>query len=332
MRQLVLALVVFACTSSAIPAQRSVLFYWENDSFGSPLGRATDTDYTNGLRVVIGTAVEPRWGPMIRKLCERVDDGCAKLASTSAYGFTHQFYTPQRITFARPQPRDRPWAGTMYLSAHMTLSDENHQHSLEGELGILGQGAGAQYVQSKWHQLISSPNDPAGWHHQLKNEPIVNVVYGYSRRFHSERVPYADAIVNPGFSLGTLTTYPSLGGTVRAGWHPSGFPTPILPHGIFGEEPVTQRRSAFRTELYLMAGADVRYVLHNSTLDGGFLRDGPSVQRTPLVRDLRLGFSGRLDSFRVTYNYVMRGEEFTPPPLRDGKHNYHSLAIAWEPR
>ncbi|HEX6639594.1 MAG TPA: lipid A deacylase LpxR family protein [Thermoanaerobaculia bacterium] len=218
----------------------------------------------------------------------------------------------------------------------MTLSDENHQHALEGQLGILGQGAGAQYVQSKWHQLISSPNDPAGWHHQLKNEPIVNVAYGYSRRFHGKRIPYADAIVNPGFSLGTLTTYPSLGGTVRVGWHPTGFPTPILPQAIVGLDSQRQRIQVapreFRTEFYLMAGADARYVLHNSTLDGGFLRDGPSVDRTPFVRDVRLGFSGRLDSFRISYNYVMRGAEFTPPPLRDGKHNYHSLAIAWEPR
>src|ERR1051325_9677434 len=341
MRNAVFAIALIACTTSAVGQQRSVLFFWENDSLGSPLGRATDDDYTNGLRLVIGTAQQPRWEQTIRALCERFESGCSLLASNSAYGFTHQFYTPRRIVSPRPQPLDRPWAGYMYVTAHLQLSDEDHQHSLEGQLGILGQGAGAQYVQSKWHRLIGSPADPKGWPNQLKNEPVVNVLYGYSRRFHADRLPYADAIVTPGFALGTLVTYPSLGGTLRVGWHPTGFPaqilpqapamslkTPRLPNGLL---EARQEPSRPRTELYAQAGSDIRYVLHDSTLDGGFFRNGPSVDRTPLVHDFRLGFSGRLDSFRITYNYVMRGKEFTPPPGRDGKHNYHSLSLGWEP-
>lgn len=164
-----------------------------------------------------------------------------------------------------------------------------------------------------------------------------------SHNVYTRRDPaIVDAFVNPGFAVGALVTYPSLGGTVRAGWHPSGFPTlPIQPQAVPMEAAldgaalpptVAVPSSPFRTELYVMAGADVRYVLHNSTLDGGFFRDGPSVDRTPLVHDLRLGFSGRVDTFRVTYSYVKRSNEFAPPPGRDGKHNFHSLAISWDPR
>lgn len=336
MRSILLALALLATPLFAQP--RPVLFYWENDSIGSPLGRASDDDYTNGLRLAVGTNGEPLWAYKVRGFCERVQTGCGSFVSNSAYGFTHQFYTPRNIVRVAAQPRDRPWAGYMYLSASLQLSDENRQHAIEGQLGILGQGAGAQYVQTKWHQLIGASTDPAGWRNQLKNEPVANLLYSYSRRIHSDHVKWADAIVTPGFMLGTLATYPSLSGTVRAGWHPVGFPIPILPErvappdGKVSRDTSAQATRDFRTELYAMAGADVRYIVHNSTLDGGFFRDGPSVDRTPLVHDFRLGFSGRLDSFRISYNYVMRSKEFTPPPGRDGNHNYHSLAIGWEPR
>jgi lipid A 3-O-deacylase len=148
-------------------SQRSVLFHWENDSLGSIAGEATDENYTNGLRLDIGSPGPHRWADGIESLYRRTfgvcsgEDRCKQVVS---YGFTHQFYTPRRIQDPRPQPRERPWAGLMYLSATLRLNDgENQQHVLEGQLGILGQGAGAQYLQSRWHQAISYPVEPLAW-------------------------------------------------------------------------------------------------------------------------------------------------------------------------
>jgi hypothetical protein len=336
MRRILLIVVLLAPTLLAqMPRQqRSVLFYWENDSLGSVYGEGTDDDYTNGLRLAIGSPGEHAWAERLKELYCRKGKLCDAIRQDTAvsYAFGHQFYTPRRITIARDQPLDRPWAGFMYLAATLQLSEENTQHAFEGQLGILGQGAGAQYVQSRWHQLIGSPNDPAGWHHQLKNEPVINLYYKYSRRYTSTRLPYTDLVVSPGGSLGTFAIYPSLSGTVRAGYHITGFPV------LQTQEVPRARRldsggdARARTEAYVMAGADARYVLHHATLDGGFFRNGPSVERTPFVHDYRMGFSVRRSSLRVSYNFVIRSHEFTPPVgRRDTDHRYHSLAIGWEP-
>lgn len=74
-------------------------------------------------------------------------------------------------------------------------------------------------------------------------------------------------------------------------------------------------------------------MLHNATLDGGTFRDGPSVDRERFVYDRRIGVSGRLHNFRLTYTLVRRAQEFTPPPgAKGGAHNYNVLFLAWEPQ
>jgi hypothetical protein len=120
---------------------------------------------------------------------------------------------------------------------------------------------------------------------------------------------------------------------VRAGYHVTGFPNPILPEAVdFATAAPLHLAPRPRTEAYVMVGADARYVLHNATIDGGTFRNGPSVERTPFVHDYRMGFSVRRDSLRVSYNFVVRSHEFTPPiGRRDTDHRYHSLAVGWEP-
>jgi hypothetical protein len=339
MRRLILFLLFIAPTllGQDVRSRRSVLFYWENDSLGSAYGAATDDDYTNGLRLAIGSPGEHAWARRLKDIYCRNGKLCigSEQETTVSYAFGHQFYTPRRITLARPQPLDRPWAGYMYLGANAQFSTENVQHSFEGQVGILGQGAGAQYVQSRWHQFIGSPNDPAGWHHQLKNEPVLNLYYTHSRRYTSAHLrDHADFVFSPGASVGTFAIYPSVGGTLRAGYHVTGFPTPPIPQAEpEGEANVeVARATRARTEAWLQLGADARYVLHNATIDGGTFRDGPSVERTPFVHDYRMGFSVRRSSLRVSYNFVIRSHEFTPPPGRqDTDHRYHSLAVGWEP-
>lgn len=317
---------MFAFATSLFAQRRSVVFYWENDSLGSPFGRGTDNDYTNGLRLAIGTIREQSWETWLKEKCGSRCDG---YVSKSSYAFTHQFYTPTNIQ--RERVGDRPWAGFMALSANLQLTNVHRQHSLEVQAGVLGQGAGAQYVQSKWHQVTGGP-PPCCWRHQLRNEPMLNLLYGYGMLARSKRFPYADAIATPGFALGTLRTYPSMSATVRAGYHITGFPVPTLeqeaPRALKTEMKLPARP---RTEFYLMAGADGRYVLHDSTLDGGFFRDGPSVRKIPFVHDYRLGFSGRLDSFRVSYNLVLRSPELEHQRGLHFNHNYHSLMLGIEP-
>jgi hypothetical protein len=323
MRRLLLILAFAGTALAQIPERRSVLFRWENDSFGFLTGNSTDENYTNGLRFDVGSPGEHAWARRVEELYCRTSlcGDAAGRTRVVSYGFTHQFYTPARIDIVSRRI-DRPWAGVMFASATLRLNDgPNTQHLIEGQLGILGQAAGAHYLQSRWHQLIGYDVQPVGWPKQLRNEPIVNVLYGYNRRFPVGSNDHADIIVSPGLALGTLTSYPAMGATVRFGHNVVGFPVNPIEKTAFAVA-----RPSF--EIYALAGADARYVLNNATLDGGFFRDGPSVNRTNFVHDLRMGGSMRIHSFRFTYTIVKRSAEFTE---RRSAQTFHSFAFGFEP-
>lgn len=236
-------LFAFALIAPVVAAQdergRPWQFYWENDI--GVFTEGTDQYYTNGLRLSVGLKEdeEPQKVRDFRdwycrrsfQPCRRMESGEGRVVESLAFALTHQFWTPQVKTIAEPQPFDRPWAGYMYVSAIVQIVDdtaEKEQHLIEAQVGILGPGAGAAYVQTKWHELINSAK-PLGWSNQLVNEPVLNLVYVQNRRVWT-RGDNADLIVSPGGILGTLFTYPSLGFTARAGWNISGFPAmPLAP-------------------------------------------------------------------------------------------------------
>jgi len=300
------------------------MFRWENDSVGFLTGESSDENYTNGLRFDVGSSGDPRWAQGLERLyCPTSLCGDpAHRKRVASCGFSHQFYTPIRIEVISRHP-DRPWAGVMYGSATLHLNDgENTQHVLEGQVGILGQAAGAHYIQSRWHQFIGYDHQPVGWTRQLRNEPILNTLYTYHRRILllEDR---ADVIASPGFAFGTLTTYPAIGATLRAGHNVRGFG--IGPINAFALDATARPK----LKAYALIGADARYVLNNATLDGGFFRDGPSVTRKPFVRDYRVGASMRYRSLRLSYTVVNRTPEFTE---RRDSQTFHSFAIGYEPK
>lgn len=325
-------LVVVALTVAAVAQEteegrrpRPWQFYWENDA-GAILS-GSDEFYTNGLRLSIGQR-ENRAATTVREnFCERFCGEIARPQGDLSYVFGHNIYTPNDISVATPQPLDRPWAGWIYGAASLVITDSPQiqsrvQHILEAQIGILGQGAGAQFVQSEFHKIIGD-EPPRGWANQLENEPGLNLIWVHNRRYGGSR---ADVVVSPAVMLGTIQTYPALGGTARLGYNITGFPiAPIIGTAVSGGE-----RPPF--EIYVFGGGEARYMLHNAFLDGGFFRDGPSVERRELVHDLRAGLSARLHSFRFTYTFVRRSEELTPTPGRaNGRHDFGSVSLSWEP-
>jgi len=329
----VAALAVSAIAQEAEEARRPRpwQFYWENDA-GAILS-GSDEFYTNGLRLSLGQRENRAAIAVRQKFCERFCSEIARPQGDLFYVFGHNFYTPNDISKATPQPLDRPWAGWMYGAASLLITDSQQvtdgsqiqsrvQHILEAQIGILGPGAGAQFAQTEFHEIIGDEL-PRGWHNQLENEPGLNLIWVHNRRYGSSK---ADVVVSPAVMIGTIQTYPAIGGTVRLGHNITGFPiAPIIGSAISGGE-----RPAL--EIYLFGGAEARYMLHNAFLDGGFFRDGPSVDRQELVHDLRAGLSARLNNFRFTYTFVRRSEEFTPVPGRaNGRHDFGSLILSWEP-
>jgi lipid A 3-O-deacylase len=331
MRKLLAAVALcFTLTNNGYANQlfNSSAIYWENDSFG--IGRKSDRFYTNGARVSLLLTDAPAWaGEFRRRFCNHGWCGDGQVIESASLFFGQNFYTPEIITIAEPQPLDRPWAGSLYggISESITDVDQTLQHTFEVSLGVLGPGAGAQGTQKFVHNTLNfSHNDPQGWHNQLRNEPTFGLLYRQSRRvfLHSD---VFDVVPQFGGMLGTLQTYANAGGVMRLGHHITGFPVGTIPGAA-----APTANPPHKLEFYVFVGGDARWVPFNATLDGGFFRNGPKANGPKrFVTDFRLGASARYKRFRLTYSVVDRTAEFKVPAGHLGKQRFGSFALTFEP-
>ncbi|HJQ36798.1 MAG TPA: lipid A deacylase LpxR family protein [Thermoanaerobaculia bacterium] len=318
-----LLLLLAAVPASAAWKFNSWTVYWENDNFG--IGRKSDRFYTNGVRISAqftdNTIVNWRFVTPVRDWTWNHlggIDGVTPIASVSAV-FGQNFYTPENITIAAPQPFDRPWAGVLYAGVAESITDPDFRqmHVFEVDAGILGPGAGAQRVQKFVHNTLGfSDKDPSGWHNQLDNEPVLSLRYLQLRRFVF--VPdTVDLVPEFGAMLGSPQTNANAGATLRLGYHVTGFPIGVI-NNAASPNPV------HRYEVYVFGGAYARYVPYNATLDGA-----PDPKE--LVHDLRAGFSARYKRWRLTYTVIERSAEFDVPLGAIENQRFGSFALTFEP-
>ena len=302
------------------------MFQGENDALA--LFTGSDEHYTNGVRFLGLRLPELAPGPakgFARWWCGWACPEIPEQPPSVGFAIGQLMYTPDDISIPQLIPEDRPYAGWLYGAALLQITDDRlrRQHSFELQLGVIGPGAGAEWVQTEIHKLIDDEL-PMGWDNQLPNEPGVNFIYRYRKRIGGRNL---DFVPHFGGALGTIMVMANAGGTVRAGWNISGFPQTLIPTTAepleVGERP--------KWELYVFAGADGRAVAHNIFLDGTVFSDSHSVDKEDFVYDLTAGFSLRYKSFRFQYTFVRRSEEFSPRRGRyDGTHDYGSLSIGVE--
>ena len=308
-------------------------FYEENDTFA--FRNQSDRAYTQGLRLT--TTLNPEFNPdwlsnLSNLLCRCGKPTDKPFDAVLHVGVGQSIYTPVRITVSGPQPFDRPWAGWLYATAilHLTetgdeltteqapeQSQQTKQQVFEVDLGVVGQGAGARRAQSVVHEIIDAPK-PLGWHNQIRNQPGLNLLYSRNQRFGTSR---RDIVWTAGGDVGNVMTYAAVGAIGRLGYNITGFGTAPLSSTAMGQ------KTRKNVELYVFAGADGRAVLQNIFIRGGNSR----IEQKPFVVDVRTGASARYRSVRFTYNYVRRSREFTSPVSFPGRHDFGSFAIAWEP-
>lgn len=338
MRHTLVAIALFfAVTAPAADLKDSLssgTIYWENDNFGQ--GRKSDRFYTNGVRVDVqlADAVIQNWlwtTKLRNKAWQRLHPGRngEQPVAVVSFVFGQNFYTPQTITIAAPQPLDRPWAGVLYggISEGITNADRTVQDLVELTVGVLGPGAGAQATQKFVHNDLGfSNNDPMGWHNQLRNEPTLAFRYQQMRRLTWPVTNNMfDFVPAYGGQVGSPQTYLNGGGLLRLGYHISGLPTGLIPGAAAGEAP-------FKYEVYVFAGGEGRWVPFNATLDGGLFHDGPKANGPKrFVTDARAGLSVRIFWLRLTYSTITRSAEFQVPPGYIKSQRFGSYALTFEP-
>jgi lipid A 3-O-deacylase len=194
---------------------------FDNDTFSG-----NDSAYTAGLAFAWTSAATETYGK--KNLHRKIVDAFSFLPTVNEKGYRNylqfllgsEMYTASNIRLADPPPGDHPYAGVLYLDSTIMSMSSIANHQLTLRLGFVGPASGASEVQKWVHEMIGSPI-PEGWDTQLKNEPIVNLYYQYSRRL-LRRAPSNrggfDFTWNGGGGLGNYYIGANVGLMARVGY------------------------------------------------------------------------------------------------------------------
>lgn len=279
-------------TSAALGQEESnpfaVSFYIENDSRLAKPNDASDRHYTNGMAMSI--ACQPRWA---QDLAEWAGGG------KGAAGFIagQLMFTPQNIRTPSPDTRDEPYAGYLFGGLYLQREKDNVLDHIQLDLGWVGEGSGAHWVQSNWHHFVGA-DVPQGWGHQLGDEFTAQLFYRRKWRWdlfglsetsqtplnaQGQLIPYA------GLAAGSVYRHLEGGATLRIGWS---LPDDFGPGRLADPASATGKRPGNdRVNFYGFVRAGGRAVEHDLFLDGSTWRDSAHVTHECLVGEVQPGLA-----------------------------------------
>lgn len=298
--------VVPALTAATPSEPWSFTVRMEND-----LPANSDRYYTNGISFLFARCMPDQkalWS-LVLKLPGLSQPG--QLAN--GFDLGQIMVTPADIHRTVPDPLDRPYAGLLFLGVSWQRLAGDHYTALKLITGVVGPASLAEQAQKAVHRAIGVP-PPQGWDHQLRAEPILNVVY--ERRWRSsvwgDRDAWgADSIAVGGAMLGNVLTQAYAQLQLRAGWRtPRDFGTSLI-RGIGALPPA---RDAFLWGAHIYIGAGGFAVARNLTLDGNTFRTGPGVGHRAFVPAAELGAVLRGRTWQLIASWNSWGREFDAQP------------------
>lgn len=293
-------------------------FQVENEFFIP--GVNDDRYYTQGLQLNVLTP--SRHSPIAehtRKLPFLDEDAHFR----GGFVIGQNIYTPEDLTLPEPDPKDRPYAGWLYLGGEVMTYSEKRLDSLQLQVGLVGPQALGGWSQNNWHKHVNHIAEAQGWRYQLKNE-VAFVVYGERRwrpieiwpQFRAgqdgrgERTEGLSVDFSPAVNvaLGTVQVSGGLGGTLRIGTRlGDDFGPPRI-------RPAPSGSSFFgptsNFAWYAYAGTEVKGVARDIFLDGNTFQESRRVEKQPWVQEAQAGLVARIWRLRLTYAQVWRTEEF----------------------
>jgi len=285
----------------------------ENDS----LFFNSDKHYTQGLRLSdLSPALEPErgWNDVFGLVGGNTPLLQSGRDRRVALFIGQSIFTPKNLSLRPPDPRDRPYAGWLYIGASLLQETDRWMlENLELDAGIVGPGSLAKQVQNDFHQFIGISR-AQGWSNQLQNEP--GIMLSYERLW---RLPLAgdpnngiDVVPQLGVTAGNIMAYGDVGGLLRIGKGLQADYGPIrVRPALSGTDYFDPIALDGEVALYFFAGAQGRAVGRNIFLDGNTFRHSLSVPKKNFVADLQAGFSLVWStSFRFDVSVVRRTEEF----------------------
>jgi lipid A 3-O-deacylase len=298
---------------------------FDNDIFAG-----SDQGYSNGVTYAqvsptVASFDDERLHPLARWLNRRLSwlqpEGSS--ANNMVMTLGQEIFTPRERLTSELIENDRPYAGVLLLGVSYNSRSGDLMRTTTLQAGVVGPSSMAEQVQDAVHNIVGSDKFE-GWEHQLHDEPVFAIQHQRRHRWTFPRLLdtewMGDVIVHGGGSLGNLATYANAGAELRLGPAlPDNFGSaPLLPMG----ESVSPVVRPTYTQNLLMHGFiafDVRYVLHDITLDGNTWKDSHSVEHKTLVADVGVGIAARWRGWKIALARYYRTREFDgqgqPPRL-----------------
>ncbi len=284
----------------------------DNDLFS---GGNLDRDYTGGFAIAVTGAGTRKWPLSLdtaRAALSRLSRfdslyGNAAVLSRHSIEFGFTLFTPNDITVAEPIKDDHPYASLFFIAsaAQYVLPERKLSYQTVLTVGALGLPL-ADTVQSGIHSAIGS-EQPQGWDNQISHggEPTARYSVGLQKTFIEGGGPGLSMqfSVNSEATVG-FTTDASVGFGIRWGrlerpWYTFN-PHPAEYISV-GTPPEAGDRLTGRREIYLYAGANIKYRLYNAILQGQFRDSSVSFDHDQLNPVILEGWAGFLAE--VTENY-----------------------------
>lgn len=252
----------------------------------------TDKYYTNGLNLAYLTEKEFTPQRIIHFL-----HGSAVI-SISSYSLRQEIFTPEKRKPGEYDGTDRPFAAYLLLGSRKTSLNPGNQLRITSqmEIGLLGKYAGGEYIQNAVHGALPSSGYVYGWDEQINSDIALNYGIELEKGLFDYRVIGMSGHVS---ALAGLP-YTGLGSGIilRAGDYSDYF----LNLGLYSHENL---------KFYAYTGLDLNIILHNATIQGGWLNPGRPAEY-PSINSTVLRWK---NGFNVSYkrlNFEIGMEQVTP--------------------
>lgn len=291
---------------------------WDNDVFLD-----TDGGYSNGLNYSWGN-VHDDDEPIplaIRPLKWSMSDE-QSIWRGSIHTIGHAITTPSDIKLADPDPNDVPYSALVYWRCNFIDTKENFADVIGTTIGLIGPSARGKQLQKFMHKVIGA-NEPQGWHHQLRDEPIVQLSRARLWRPWTKEgkdVNY-DIVSMVDGNLGNLETSLGFSSIFRVG---SGLKDSYPTAGLAPSR--TSNPLSLNGNGYFYVGASYSYVPHLIFISGNTFEDSASAHLERNQVGFLAGYSHSWDNLSVTLSYqeIKAMENFD-----NGRIRFGSFTFAW---
>ena len=310
-----------------LPKEKYINIILENDIF-----LQDDGGYTNGFAVSWGNGSfehfaksnTPSWLLAIPNTLKMNDNPNKTRAISYLLGQT--ISTPEDISQEEINTNEPPYAGMLIGRVTFYAYDKNITDRLTLALGLVGPGSGAEGSQKRVHEITGS-EDPKGWRHQLKNEPVFRIESSKSKRvWHQEYNPLLefDSIVTRSFAFGNLSSNISSGISIRMGksLESSGFTATDLP----GREvnPIAGKSGVNWSIFVNLLG---RYEFNNIHIEGNTFRDSHGLDLRHEQLQISYGLSVNLGAWALLFSNAVSTDRYVGQEVDE---KFGSLSLTYK--